>query len=217
MAEQVSPSLVKRLWKRRWVKALLLFLLLLLILFLCRRPIMRGMGAFLITEDEAVHADAIYALGGASLERGTEAARLFNAGYAPRVVCTGGNVPATYLADGIDRSEADVTRDVAIRNGVPPEHCTALERGTSTQEEAQAILAATKAAGEDTVMIVSSLFHLRRIGFVFRDRFADEGITVLLRGAPSHSFKEEEWWRYEDGLIMCQNEYVKLFYYWWKY
>jgi uncharacterized SAM-binding protein YcdF (DUF218 family) len=104
-----------------------------------------------------------------------------------------------------------------IRHGVPADRCIAVEKGTSTKEEADEILRLAKAEGQDTIIIVSNLFHLRRIGFVFRDRFAREGITVILRGAHSASYDEEHWWRYEDGLIMCQNEYVKLFYYWWKY
>lgn len=188
-----------------------------LVLWVLRIPILRAVGSHLITEDPLVHADAIYALGGASLERGGEAARLYRQGWAPRVICTSEMVPSIYRADGVDRTEAEVTRDVAIRDGVPADHCRALEEGTSTQEESIAIMADAKAMGCDTIIIVSSMFHLRRIGFVFRDRFAEEGIVVVLRGAPSASFKEAEWWRHEDGLIMCQNEYVKLLYYRWKY
>ena len=37
--------------------------------------------------------------------------------------------------------------------------------------------------GVDTVMVISSRLHLRRVGRVFRDRFASHGITVLLHGA----------------------------------
>ena len=191
--------------------------LVLALIYLLRFPVMRAMGSLLITQDEPVHVDAIYALGGASLERGTEAARLFNAGWGGRVVTTSSMVPTIYMADGIDRTEAEVTRDVAIRNGVPAAQCFALNKGTSTKEEADAILAMALDGGQDTIMIVSSLFHMRRIRFVFRDRFRDAGIEVVLRGAPSVLFEEERWWEKEEGLMMCQNEYVKLLYYWWNY
>jgi uncharacterized SAM-binding protein YcdF (DUF218 family) len=206
-----------KLWRWRAVRLLAYTAMLLFAVYLFRHPLLRAAGRFLITEDPAVHGDAIYALGGASLERGIEAARLYGQGLAPKVICTSEVIPSIYRADGIDRTEAQVTRDVAIRAGVPVDRCATLERGTSTQEESEAILEHARAGGQDTIIIVSSMFHLRRIGFVFRDRFAQEGITVVLRGAASSTFKEEEWWQYEDGLIMCQNEYVKLLYYWWKY
>lgn len=217
MVLQAFRERVRRIWRFRIVRVLTYLFSFFLLLFLLRFPILRALGNNLVCEDPVVHADAIYALGGASLERGGEAARLFQQGWAPRVICTSEAIPSIYLADGVDRSEAEVTRDVAMRGGVPLEQCLALEQGTSTQEESEAILDLAKREGQDTIIIVSSMFHLRRIAFVFRDRFAEEGITVVLRGAPSVSFKEEEWWRYEDGLIMCQNEYVKLLYYWLKY
>ena len=73
------------------------------------------------------------------------------------------------------------------------------------------------AAGYERVLVISSLFHLRRIGQVFEAPFAQEGITVLLHGAPSDQFDEARWWQYEEGLIMLNNEYVKLLYYAWRY
>jgi hypothetical protein len=40
---------------------------------------------------------------------------------------------------------------------------------------------------------------------------------VLLHGAPASSFQESSWWTSEEGLIMLNNEYVKLAYYHIKY
>lgn len=201
----------------RAVKWALVFLVVLFAGYLFRHPILRACGNFLITPDPLVHADAIYVLGGASLERGTEAGRLYREGWAPQVICTGGMVPQLYRAENIDRTEAEVTRDVAIRQGVSQGHCQALEIGTSTKEEADAILAFAKQDDQDTVIIATSLFHLRRVRSVFKRPFQQAGITVVLTGAPSMLFDEQHWWETEEGLMMCQNEYVKLLYYWWKY
>lgn len=216
-----EPGPVLRLlaaaWRPRWVKVLACAAACITCAYVFRHAILRGMGDLLVTEDPLIHADAIAVLGGASLERGAEAARLYRLGWAPEVICTSGMVPTIYQAENIDRNEAEVTRDVAIRQGVPAAHCTAIEEGTSTKEEADVILARMRALHADTLIVVSSRFHLRRVGFVFRKRFADQGFTVVLRGARSRQFDEERWWRKEEGLMMCQNEYVKLLYYWWKY
>lgn len=214
--QRVRSGLSNLLFSRP-VKWLLVFLVLLFAGYLCRHPFLRGCGNFLITPDPLVHADAIYVLGGASLERGTEAGRLYREGWAPIVICTGGMVPQLYRAENIDRTEAEVTRDVAIRKGVAADRCRALEIGTSTKEEADAILAFAKENDQDTVIIATSLFHLRRVRSVFRKPFLRAGVTVVLTGAPSMLFDEQRWWETEEGLMMCQNEYVKLLYYWWKY
>ena len=47
--------------------------------------------------------------------------------------------------------------------------------------------------------------------------FEKGGIEIILRGAPSSGYKEDNWWAEEAGLLMVNNEYVKLFYYYIHY
>lgn len=192
-------------------------MLLLALLFLLRGPLLRGMGNFLITEDRLEHADVVYVLGGNSLDRGREAARLYSKGFAPSVVCTGANKPSLLKALGIDMSEAEVTRTLSLRMGVSAGDVELLQKGTSTREEAQAVVAHCQERGFEKAIVLSSKFHLRRVNMVFRPLFEDAGIQLILVGAPSSSYVEAEWWRSEEGLIMVNNEYVKLLYYWWAY
>ena len=214
---QQAASAAWRVLRSRAVVWATLVLIALSLLYTIRGSILRGVGAYLIAEDDPVHCDAIYVLGGASLERGQEAARLFGEGWSTTLVFTGEMIPTIFLAEGIDKTEAEVSLDAAVRYGAPPSLCHVLLKGTSTMDESVAILEHARASGTDTVMIVSSLFHLRRVRNVFRDKFQEHGIKVVLRGAPSVLFDEGEWWRKEEGLIMVNNEYVKLLYYWWKY
>ncbi|MFM7234971.1 MAG: hypothetical protein ACKOZM_10295, partial [Flavobacteriales bacterium] len=63
----------------------------------------------------------------------------------------------------------------------------------------------------------SSAFHLRRVRMVFEDKFFDAGITVHFLGAAPIEYNELNWWNNEEGLIMTNNELVKLLYYMVKY
>ncbi len=186
-------------------------------LWLFRVPVLRAAGAFLIREDALRHADALYVLGGASLDRGREAARVMQAGRCDHAWFTGSNIPTVLESMGIPLPEADVSLQAAEHAGLPVGRGSAIHYGTSTMEEADAILVHAHRAGHDTIMVLSSKFHLRRIHRVFAHHPRAGGITVLLHGAPAVQFREEEWWRYEDGLVMLANEYLKLVYYAWRY
>ena len=206
----------KRLLLRAGSWALIL-LVVALLFWRLRIPMMQAMGAHLITEDRVAHVDAVFVLGGSILDRGKEGARVYERGLSDRFFFTGAPIPSALEALGIDSTEAECTRTVAVQAGIPIALTTVLNKGTSTMEEEEALLAEAIAISADTVMIISSRFHLRRVGFVFRERFRKHGITVLLHGAPCSTFQEETWWKSEEGLIMLNNEYVKLAYYHLKY
>jgi uncharacterized SAM-binding protein YcdF (DUF218 family) len=196
-----------------WIKTIFVLSLLLGLIRAYRHPLLRAMGEYLITEDAVLHADAVLVPGGSSADRGAEAARLWQQGRADRFVFTGAPVPGALRSLGIDSTEAQCTRNSAVAAGIPMDRTVALAAGTSTWEEAEALLPWCMAAGADTVIIVSNRFHLRRLGMVYRKRFKQAGITVLLHGARASDFDERTWWRSEEGLIMLNNEYVKLLWY----
>lgn len=151
------------------------------------------------------------------MDRATEAAKLYAKGISDRFVFTGETVPSDLRALGIDVTEGECAQHVAVEHGIPINKTLAIRRGTSTEEEGAALVQQAVSDGCDTVMIVSNFFHLRRVQYVFRERFRKAGITVLLHGAPSSNFDERTWWEHEEGLMMLNNEYVKLIYYHLKY
>jgi len=65
--------------------------------------------------------------------------------------------------------------------------------------------------------VVSSELHLRRVRWVFEDKFEDAAIKVHFYGAKNPDYNRTNWWHHEEGLIMTNNEVVKLFYYFFKY
>lgn len=219
MTAQQEPMDGKRphRWRRRLLRAVIFLASAVLLLWVLRVPILRGMGSFLVTEDPLTHADEVFVLGGSATDRGEEAARLYAQGISSRFATTGSQVPGDLATLGIDLTESDMTKLVMTRHGVPDALILSLKRGTSTQEEAEALLSVALQDRVDTVMVVSSSFHLRRARYVFKDRFAQAGITVLFHGANDLAFNKDNWWRDESGLMMVYNEYVKLVYYHLKY
>ncbi|MCW5898423.1 MAG: YdcF family protein [Flavobacteriales bacterium] len=201
----------------RLVLSVIGLLLLLTTCWLVRRPLLRAVGDHLITPDPQMRCDAIYVLGGSPLERGLAAAHLLDRGLAPVAYCTGSNIPTVLEAAGFTWNEAELSRMAALRAGADSARVQLLPRGTSTWEESNAIFLHAWMLGHDTITVVSTEFHLRRVRRVFRKRFAKEGMTVLLHGATSDRYDHRQWWRSEEGLLMVNNEYVKLVYYLLRY
>ncbi|HQV74050.1 MAG TPA: ElyC/SanA/YdcF family protein, partial [Flavobacteriales bacterium] len=182
-----------------------------------REPLMRSMGAFLIRTDTDRHVDVLYVLGGAPFDRGNEASVVLAHGFAPIAYCTGSSIQQSDRALGIMLTEADLTRASAINAGADPRKILPYPYGTSTREEAAGVLRHAQHLGADTIMVLSTDFHTRRVGKVFRERFAGSGITVLVHAAPSSEYDPDHWWNTEQGLLMVNNEYVKTVYYAVKY
>lgn len=203
--------------KRRWPRVLIALAIVVLAAWAFRTQLLRALGDRLIVPDPLVKADAVYMLGGQPLERGIAAARLVKDGYAPRAVSIGEIVNSTLQLQGILLNDAALGRQVMERCGVDPSRIEELPIGTSTWEEAGAILDHATTHGHDTIIIVSTDFHLRRIKRVFRKRLEGRPVTVMLRPAASLNYDPARWWESEEGLLMVNNEYVKSMYYWVKY
>ena len=87
---------------------------------------------------------------------------LWQAGYAPNIICTGG-------FKGERLSAANVCRRFAIELGVPPEHVWLADGTTSTGEDAAATAQVMTQHGWRTAILVSHPLHLYRARWLFRD------------------------------------------------
>ncbi len=191
----------------------LVLLVLLAVGYGLRFPILRATGAMLIAEDPRVPCDAIYVLGGSPLERGALGGELLMEGLAPVVYCTGSTTPTTLLTLGLTHSEAQLSRIAAMDTGADSTRVIAVNEGTSTFEEAELIIAQAERLGYNDIGIISTEFHSRRVGRVFRKRAKGTGIVIHVFAASSQRYNSKRWWASEEGLLMVNNEYVKLGYY----
>ncbi len=158
------------------------------------------LGPFLANEDALQQADAIMVLSGTPMQRPLEAADLFLAGYAPRIVLTrqtrdGGE--RALVARGVPFAEdVERTRGVFLQLGIPDEAIVIPERiHRSTAAEAITLQELAARHGWRRVIIVSSKYHLRRAGFAFRRELRDTDIQIVMRSTRYEDFEPNQWWR----------------------
>jgi uncharacterized SAM-binding protein YcdF (DUF218 family) len=202
--------------KKKWL-LLLWVITALLLMFFFRYNILTAAGNFLIVEDNLKPCTYAFVLSGGPWDRGNEAARLFKEGMADTLVCTGENIPHDFKALGLNLTESEITEKNLINQGIPQGNILLIRQGTSTQEESEIILSFCKQKGVKQIIVISTDFHTRRISQVFKRKFRQENIEVLICAAPSSSYDARQWWKSENGLIALNNEYIKQLYYLIKY
>ena len=205
---------------KKFIKRLLIFtavfLLLALGFYLARKPILRGIGGFLISDDVSQEVDAAFFLSGGSLERTRTVHEIYPL-YAPLLITMGKTKSNDLAAIGIEMTDAEIARRALLDEGIDSTNIRVIKQGTSTYEESEEILGYSNAQGFKRIMIISSAFHTRRIRNVFEDKFRKAGIEVVIKGVPPLDYSVDSWWNSESAMIFVFNEYAKLLYYAWKY
>ena len=188
------------------------------VVYQLRAPLLTRVGGVLYHEDPLAAADAIVVLSGGTFERVLEAADLFEAGYAPRVVLTrmpGSPVIAELQARGLDvdtRLEAKLAYLQAL--GVPRDATTVLERVVeSTQGEAELIAEWAESRELGRLIAVTSGFHTSRTRFVFDRVLRDRPVETLVRPSTTSGFRPATWWQDRAGLRTGLFELEKYAYY----
>jgi uncharacterized SAM-binding protein YcdF (DUF218 family) len=210
-------NILARLWRKCWFKLFLGVSCALVLVVLFRNPLLRGIGHWLGQEDQLQLTDACFVLGGNSFERGLEACKVYFQISQQQFYPTGGNYPLQIQALDTVMTEAQLTAHLMHRKGVPLSSVHPLSVGTSTMEESNEILRMCTDSGWKKITVISSALHLRRIRQVFAQKFQDKGIEIVFHGSDAADYNKENWWKSEEGLIMGQNELVKIVYYWLKY
>lgn len=189
----------------------------LMFMFWMRKPILRLISNQLVREDSIATCDQIVVLSGHAEERGPEAAQLFIKQKGPGILATGGITPRIFREMNINLSEADLTVQVIQRAGVDSDKIKVLRAGTSTWEECDTLGDFATQQKWKSIILVSSLFHTRRMQWVADRTLRKKGIIVYIHGAPPLGFSKDKWWESEEGLLFVVNEYLKLLYYSYTY
>lgn len=122
--------------------------------------------------DDAVSSDVIIVLGAGApngevspvfRERLNHAVLLFEEGYAPAIILTGG------VSDGNTMSEAAIAKEYVISKGVPEEVIHMEESSTITEENLRNAKEIMEAEGFAAAIITSDPLHMRRAMTMAKD------------------------------------------------
>jgi len=189
------------------------------ILYVSRTSLLAGVGNFLVVKDKLEPADVIFLLNGDATSRPYHAAKLFHQGLAPKVMIARMEDSQSVLL-GAYPNPTDSNITVLRQLGLKESDIVQLrpEKGVMhTADEAKALVDYVKDHPVHTVTIVTSDIHSRRSRYTFRRALKGLNVQILMAPVPDLKYGADNWWHSEDGIIGCQNEYIKLLYYFYKY
>ena len=177
-----------------WVAiSILLVLVLFLTLVFCF--VLPNMWNFLVVNEQPKASDVIIVLSGDTgrLEYGV---KLFQQGYADRLLCTGGGARA-------------MQRE-AIAMGIPEDDILVERRSHSTFENATNSWQMMQEQGLKTAIVVTSAYHTRRASIIFGQFIPKQDLTVC--AVPDTTWTSGNWWKDRAMASTVVSEYLKLVY-----
>lgn len=187
-------------------------LVIVLALLLAATFAFRSAGRWLVREDALGSADVIVVLSGAMPMRAEEAGRIFQMGDAREVWVTRVQSPATELQSlGIAyTSEAEYSREVLIREGVPDADVQILPNTIiDTEQEVREVSREMREKGLTSAIIVTSPAHTRRVRTLWR-KLASPNQRLIVRAAYEDPFDANHWWRNTHDAFSVVREMMGL-------
>jgi uncharacterized SAM-binding protein YcdF (DUF218 family) len=177
------------------------------VLWFSRVPILTAAAKYLVSAQEPESADVIVVLGGdASGSRALKGCRLLQQGFANEAWMSG-------MMSFYGRAEGELAIELLGQQGCPAEKMKALKNPVdSTRDEAVLIGNAMRARGFKRYLLVTSNYHTRRSGIVFRKMNPDMQAIVIQ--ADDRQFPEDNWWRSRANQKIFFYEWLKTVSYW---
>ncbi len=179
----------------------------------CRRA-----GTWLVKEKVPPHADALVLLMGNFTDRVLQTADLYGSGLADMVIIAEESMGGYQgLIDRgvkiISHTSQAVNSLVAL--GVPADSITVLPGDArSTLDEAVIVRQHLGTNPEiDTIVLVSSPYHLRRASMLFKKAFREDGLPVFTGTSGSGAytdFNADRWWRSKEDIQHVLTEVIKI-------
>ncbi len=154
--------------------------------------ILTALGAYLVQAGPPQKADAALVLAGDGWgNRILTGAQLDRDGFVPKVLVSG--------PDGAyGLHDCELAIPFAVRHGYPESYFVHMENSArSTVEEAQAVLPVIRGMGLKRILVVTSNYHTRRAGAIYRKLAPD--LTILVVAAPDQKFTADGWWLNREG------------------
>jgi uncharacterized SAM-binding protein YcdF (DUF218 family) len=187
------------------------------VLALFRVPVLRGLAACWVVNEQPEKADAIVILGGGLEDRPFAAAKLYHEGFAPKILYMDVKLGAPAKL-GIGLPEKELTRQLLLSNNIPAADMVAIGNGVaSTYDESLAVRGWMQKSGAKSILIPTDIFHTRRVRWLFNRELEDMQAHVRVQAVRLPAYGANDWWQHEEGLIAFESEVIKSIYYRFKY
>ena len=185
-----------------WTTVAILVVAIALCFYFVSPFLLTWMGAFLVRTDRPAPADAVVVLAGDFRgARVLAGADLVKQGLAPKAVISGPD-------EVYGMFECEPAIAFAVEHGYPQTYFVrAPNRARSTREEVAALLPYLHQMGVQRVDLVTSNFHTRRAGKIFRAMAPNLETHVV--GASDLYFQPDTWWHTREGQKTFFYEAVK--------
>jgi uncharacterized SAM-binding protein YcdF (DUF218 family) len=185
-------------------------------------PILTRLGKYLVVEHPLKKSDLIVCLSGSSIERGLEAAELYQKGLAPSIFVTREEPPVGYEVlrkkGGHYPEERSLVVGLLHGLGVPRSACLSSDRFvSSTFDEAKLLWDITQERGYRSLIVVTSPTHTRRAWLTFQKVFEKGNVSIAMKPSRYSHFRSHDWWKTRKYGRAVIYEYQKLLYYALKY
>ncbi|MBI4493357.1 MAG: YdcF family protein [Chloroflexi bacterium] len=166
-----------------------------------------GLGFALDSPEAALErSEAIVVISGdEDLSRFREGLRLYRQGWGSVLVFSG-------AARDEPVSNAQVMRDIALREGVPERAILVDHEAVDTLGNARNTLRLLQERGLRSAILVTSPYHLRRAEVTFQAIYSGSGIRLLAHAAPDDEWRKLTWWLYPHTRRLTLLELEKLAY-----
>jgi uncharacterized SAM-binding protein YcdF (DUF218 family) len=170
-----------------------------------------GLGRWLVVADPLERANAAVVLSGGVPFRPIEAAKIFQAGWAPEVWLTRGSraaeeAVAAQIGLDLDFGDHATSRAILERLGVPPGAIRLMIPATrNTREELVVVARELAGAGGDRVILVTSKPHSRRVRATWA-AVMGKAPRAIVRYAESDPFDGSHWWTHTNEALTVSRE-----------
>ena len=154
---------------------------------------------FLIVNEEPKPADVIIVLAGDSGARVEHGVRLYQSGYANKILLSG------------ESGSSQIMERQALSLGVPKDDILLEAKSLSTYQNAKYSLEIMRAKKFKSAILVTSPYHTKRASIIFGQFF--KGIDLTTCSVPYNSPDVGKWWTDSDKFTVVTSEYFKLVWY----
>lgn len=176
------------------------------------QPILTSYACYFSVSNASKGADALVVLSGGIITRLPCAIKLYQQGYAPRIILTQARHPHPQLKQIWDEEWMIAPRITQELNAtVNVVYLPAQKPGgdTSTFDEAYDIKQYSLKHHFKHLIIVTDAYHTRRALYAFEKVLHGTGIRLEAMGAETFLFRDSDWWKSDAGIQAYVMEGIK--------